>query len=190
VRGQPENGAPTRTQCFDYDALNRLSQAWTATDGCAAAPSPSTIGGVDSYWTSWEINSIGLRRAEVKHAIAGGADTTTTYNYPQSGSDAVRPHAVTSTITDGPLSDTSANYEYNAAGSVTNRGLPTGAQALTWDDNNRLASVTTETGTTGYLYDADGAQLIRTDPDTTTLYLPMQDIVRDNTTGALKGARY
>lgn len=190
VRGQPENGAPTRTQCFDYDALNRLAQAWTATDGCAAAASPSTVGGVDPYWTSWDISSIGLRRAEVRHAVAGGADTTTTYTYPRSGADAVRPHAVTGTVTNGPLGETSGTYEHNAVGGVTTRGLPTGAQSLTWDDNNRLASVTTGAGTTGYLYDADGSQLIRTDPGTTTLYLPMQDIVRDNATGALKGTRY
>jgi RHS repeat-associated protein len=190
VQGAPANGAPTRTQCFDYDALNRLTEAWTATDNCAAAPSTTTVGGVNPYWTSWTTNEIGLRQTEKRHAVGSGADTTTTYTYPESGENAVRPHALSSTTTEGPTGTTDTSYDYNAVGDVTNRDLPDGDQTLTWNENNRLASVTTPEGATSYVYDADGNQLVRSDPAKTTLYLPMQDIVRDSTTGTLTGTRY
>jgi len=41
------NGTTAETQCFAYDTLDRLTQAWTATDNCAADPSAnggSTVG--------------------------------------------------------------------------------------------------------------------------------------------------
>ncbi|MFI5618667.1 hypothetical protein [Streptomyces sp. NPDC051567] len=34
----PEASATTDTQCFAYDYMRRMSDAWTATDGCAAEP--------------------------------------------------------------------------------------------------------------------------------------------------------
>lgn len=187
VQGHPDNQAPTRTQCFDYDALNRLTQAWTATDNCLAAPSTANVGGVNPYWTTWDINEIGLRESEVRHGLGGATNTTTTYTYPTSGT---RPHALSGTSTVGPNGTSTTSYEYNTGGGVTTRDLPAGDQTLTWNENNRLASITTPTGTTGYVYDADGNQLVRADPDTTTLYLPMQEIVRNNSSGTVTGTRY
>jgi RHS repeat-associated protein len=189
-QGTVANGAPTRTQCFDYDPLNQLTEAWTATDDCAAAPSTANVGGVSPYWTSWDINEIGLRRSEVRHGVGGGANATTTYTYPASGADAVRPHALSSTTTVGPNGTRNTSYDYNAGGQITTRELPGGDQTLAWNENNRLASVTTSAGTTGYVYDADGNELVRNDPGKTTFFLPMQDIVRDNATGTLTGTRY
>jgi len=190
VQGDPNNDAPTRTQCFTYDALNRLTQAWTATNDCTTAPSTATVGGVTPYWTTWDIDKIGLRRSQTRHAVGGGQNTTTTYTYPASGADAVRPHALSSTTTTGPTGTSSTSYGYNAVGDVTTRELPTGDQTLTWNENNQVATITTPTSATAYTYDADGNQLIRSDPDTTTLYLPGQDIVRDNTSGIVTGTRY
>ncbi|MFL6052857.1 MAG: hypothetical protein ACJ72W_08075 [Actinoallomurus sp.] len=56
---ETRQGGATETQCFRYDTLDRLTQAWTATDKCAA--DPSTNGGAlvgdgiagGAYWTSW-----------------------------------------------------------------------------------------------------------------------------------------
>lgn len=151
------------------------------------APSTANVGGVSPYWTTWAINEIGLRENEVRHGLGGTTDTTTTYTYPTSGP---RPHALSGTTTAGPNGTSTTSYEYNDVGDVVSRDLPNGDQTLTWNENNRLASVTTPAGVTGYVYDADGNQLIRSDPDSTTLYLPMQEIVRNNTTGTLTGTRY
>jgi RHS repeat-associated protein len=186
--------APVRTQCFDYDVLNRLSQAWTATDQCAAAPSTGSgkvnVGGPTPYWTSWTFKPGGLRESETRHAVAGatGGDTTTVYHYPAAGG--VRPHALSGTTTTGPGGTTTATYGYDESGNTTSRDIPTGAQELKWDRNNRLASVITPRGATSYLYDADGGQLVRRDPGKVTLYLPNQELTRDTTTGVVTGTRY
>jgi RHS repeat-associated protein len=187
VQGQPQNGAATRTQCFGYDALNRLGQAWTATDDCAAAASPATVGGPNPYWTSWTFDPIGLRKTQVRHA--SGGDTTTTYTYPDSGPTAVRPHALSATSTTGPSGNTGTSYSYNEVGDTSTRTLPGGNQTLSWNENNRLASVTAPGGTTGYVYDADGNQLVRRDPGRTTLYLSTEEVSRDSG-GTITGTRY
>ena len=181
---------PVRTQCYTYDPLRRLTEAWTATDNCAAAPSTTTIGGPVPYWTSWSFNTGGLRSQQTKHALSGatGGDTVTNYIYPASG--AARPHSLSGATTTGPSGSTVSTYGYDESGNTTRRTLPTGEHTLNWDKNNRLDTVTSPAGTTKYLYDADGNQLIRRDPDKTTLYLPGQELTRDNTTGAVIGTRY
>ncbi|WP_237773866.1 polymorphic toxin-type HINT domain-containing protein [Actinosynnema sp. ALI-1.44] len=182
-------GSPTRTQCYQYDPLNRLSQAWTATDDCKNTPSPATVGGPKPYWMSWTFEPNGLRKQQTTHAVPGapGGDSVTIYTYPAVG--AKQPHTLTSTATTGPLAG-STGYTYDPSGNTLTRGLPSGNQALTWDQENRLATVTTPAGETSYTYDADGGQLIRRDLDKTTLYLPGQELVRDNKTGVVTGTRY
>ncbi|MBM7773222.1 RHS repeat-associated protein [Actinokineospora baliensis] len=180
VNARPAN---TRTQCFGYDSLNRLDNAWTATDGCAAQPSGSTVGGPDPYWTSWTFSAVGLRTGQTKHGIGQG-DTTTTYTYP--AANAARPHAVTSTSTTGPGGTVGASYGYDNAGNATTRG----AHTQTWNENGKLAQVQSPAGTTSYVYDADGNQLLRRDPGKVTLYLPGQEWARDTATGTITGTRY
>ncbi|WP_184920970.1 RHS repeat-associated core domain-containing protein [Saccharothrix ecbatanensis] len=189
----PEGRAPVRTQCYSYDALRRLDHAWTATDNCAASPSTTeghaNIGGPTPYWTSWTFEPGGLRTTQTQHALPGTTgDTTTTYAYPVKGSP--RPHSLTSATTTGPLGQTLSTYGYDQSGNTTRRTLPTGQQTLTWDKENRLDTVTSPEGTTKYVYDADGNQLIRRDPGKTTLYLPGQELTRNNATGAVTGTRY
>lgn len=171
-----------RTQCFDYDTLQRLTQAWTATDACAAAPSKLTIGKVDPYWLSWTFDSTGLRKTQVNHSLtADQQDKTTTYHYPAAGSP--RPHSLTST-SDG------TSYTYDGMGNTKTRKLPSGEQTLDWDYSNRLKTVTAPEGTTSYIYDADGNQLLRRDPDKTTFFAPGQDLVRNHESGIITGTRY
>jgi RHS repeat-associated protein len=190
VQGQPEDNAPTRTQCFGYDALARLTEAWTATDNCAAGTPNPKVGGVSPYWTSWSLDSIGRRLTQVKHALPGvpGGDITTTYNYPAAG--AGQPHRLDSTRTSGPTGITTTNYTYDQAGNTKTRVLPGGNQTLDWNENNRLAKIAGPAGDTTYVYDADGNQIIRRDPGKATLYLPGEEIVRDTASGTLTGTRY
>ncbi|MCP2270239.1 RHS repeat-associated core domain-containing protein [Actinokineospora diospyrosa] len=183
VNARPAN---TRTQCFGYDALRRLTQAWTATDACAAPVSSSTVGGPDPYWTSWTFDPTGLRTGQVKHGI-GQADTTTSYTYPAAGG--TRPHTLTSTATTGPGGSSSTSYGYDGSGNTTTRTVGA-THTLTWNENNKLAKVQSPAGDTTYVYDADGNKLVRREPGKTILYLPGQEFARDNATGTVVGTRY
>ncbi|MBM7774692.1 RHS repeat-associated protein [Actinokineospora baliensis] len=181
----------TRTQCFGYDALNRLSTAWTATDGCAGQPSTTpgatNVGGPDPYWTSWTFTANGLRTGQTRHGI-GQADTTTTYTYPAAAG--ARPHALTSTSTTGPGGNTGSSFAYDNAGNTTSRDINGTVHTLTWTENNRLKRVQSPAGDTTYTYDADGNQLVRREPGKVILYLPGQEFARDTATGTITGTRY
>jgi RHS repeat-associated protein len=187
-------GTADDTQCFGYDGLGELAQAWTATDGCAANPATNgnaTVGStLAPYWTTWAFDAAGDRSSQIQHALPGstGGDTTTTYTYPAAG--AAQPHTLTSTATTGPGAG-STNYGYDAAGNTTARSTPSdGSQTLNWDEGNRLTSVAVGTTSTSYVYDADGNQLMRKDPGKTTLYLGDTELVLDTTTGTVTGTRY
>jgi RHS repeat-associated protein len=154
-------------QCFDYDQLRRLTQAWTPSSGdCTAAPTVSGLGGPAPYWQSWTFDTSGNRRTAVGHA---GTDTTATYTYPAAGG--ARPHGLDRVDYTGAVTRTDS-YGYDDAGNTTSRP----GQTLTWDPEGHLATAADTTGTTSFVYDADGTRLIRKDPGGKTLYLPGQEI--------------
>ncbi|WP_285491710.1 hypothetical protein, partial [Amycolatopsis taiwanensis] len=62
IADTPEVAAPD-TQCFTYDHLQRLTEAWTPASGnCANARSVTGLGGAAPYWTSWTFDQTGNRR--------------------------------------------------------------------------------------------------------------------------------
>jgi RHS repeat-associated protein len=193
-----QNGSATvDTQCFTYDYATRLSGAWTATDNCAATPTSqnsSTVGGPNPYWQSWTYDAAGDRTTEVDHDTTGAPtrDTSTNYTYPAASSATDQPHTLTSTTATGPgATANTASYTYDAAGNTTAiTGGATGDEALTWTDQDQLATDSTINGTTNYVYDADGNLLVRRDPGQTTLFLGDEQIVRNTTTGVVTGTRY
>ena len=158
-------------QCFGYDNLSRLTDAWTPAGGdCAAARSVALLGGPAAYWHTWAYDATGNRTRQTVHAAAG--DAVTNYAYPAPGSTSVRPHAVT-----GTTGATTGGYTYDNTGNMLTRPGPAAAtQTLTWDAEGHLDTSTDATGQTAYLYDADGNRLIRRDPTGRTLYLPGQEI--------------
>jgi RHS repeat-associated protein len=182
-------GATSETQCFGYDELDRLKQAWTATDSCAAAPTGAAHAQVGdaitggAYWTDWSFDALGNRASQVEHSTTGGADTTTTYTYNGNGKN--QPHTLTA-ATGG------TTLQYDTTGNTTGRTTTaSGNQTLTWDDAGRLNKITGGTaGTSSYVYDADGNVLLQKDPGTTTLYLPGQQIALNTTTGTATSTRY
>ncbi|WP_316529305.1 RHS repeat domain-containing protein [Kitasatospora brasiliensis] len=181
-------GATSETQCFTYDQLDRLTQAWTATDSCAATPTTAAHSQVGdavtggAYWTDWAFDALGNRTRQVEHSTTGGADTTTTYTYNGNGKN--QPHTLTS-ATGG------TSLEYDTAGNTTKRvTTANGTQTLAWDDAGRLSSVKGGTaGDTTYVYDADGKVLLQKDPGSTILYLPGQQFTLTGA-GAVTGTRY
>ncbi|MFI9561596.1 RHS repeat-associated core domain-containing protein [Nonomuraea endophytica] len=161
----------TDTQCFTYDHLRRMNEAWTEGDTtCSFSPSGGAVGGIQPYWHSYTYDATGNRTKETQHGIAGAADTVRTYTYPASGQGQ---HRLTSVDQAGAAGARTDTFTYDAAGNTTTRKIGTAAaQTLTWDLEGRLEKVTDGTKTSTYLYDATGNRLLRRDGTITTLYLP------------------
>ncbi|MFI6546307.1 RHS repeat-associated core domain-containing protein [Streptomyces prunicolor] len=158
-------------QCYRYDGHDRLSEAWTATDGCSADPSTAVLGGPAPYWQSFHYDDLGNRDTQTNHATAaGGSDTTTSFVYPPKGT--AQAHTLTSSSTVTGATTTTNSYTYDAAGNTHTRTLDGKTQRLDWDSEGHLAKVTNADGSSAsYLYDADGNRLLTRDDSGTTLYL-------------------
>ncbi|MGW4935414.1 polymorphic toxin-type HINT domain-containing protein [Streptomyces sp. NPDC004166] len=188
--------AAPETQCYQYDQLDRLTQAWTATDACSATPTTSShtqvgdlLAGGTAYWTSWDFDALGQRQHQVEHSTTGGTDTTTSYTYNYNGNGTVQPHALASTQDSG-ASNATTSYAYDKAGNTTGRNtIASGNQTLAWNEAGQLTQVSGgKSGTTSYIYGADGNVLLQTDPSSTTLYLPGEQLTLTGTTTT--GVRY
>ncbi|GCD42220.1 polymorphic toxin-type HINT domain-containing protein [Streptomyces paromomycinus] len=167
----PDAGQPD-TQCFTHDALRRMTGAWTATDGCAAAPSKATVGGPQPYWHSYQYDAVGNRTQLVEHDTGGdpAKDVTRSYSYPGQGKD--QPRTLTKAETKGPQGTSASTYAYDAAGNMTLRQVGGNIQKLSYDTEGNLAKITEGDKSTENLYDADGERLIHRAADgSTTLYL-------------------
>ncbi|GII22529.1 RHS repeat domain-containing protein [Planosporangium mesophilum] len=188
--------SPTETQCYSYDGLARLTQAWTATDNCAATPTPTdhstvgdSLGAASAYWTTWSFDALGNRKDQTQHNLTGGTDTTTSYTY--NGNNTNQPHTLTATNSTG-ASTASTSYGYDVAGNMTARTTPSqGSQTLTWNEASKLTAVTGGTaGNSSFKYDPDGNLLAQNDPGKTILYLPGQQLSLDTASGTVTGTRY
>jgi RHS repeat-associated protein len=169
-------------ECFKYDGLRELTEAWTTTAAaCQSIPSQAIVNGADPYWTSYTYNmTTGNRTTETKHATAG--NTTRTYTYPASGSTSVRPHTVTSVAITGAATGTDT-YTYGNSGNTATRNIAgSPGQTLTWDNEGLLKTITDTSGTTEYTYDPDGNQLFAVDPQGATVYLPGFELRKQGST--------
>ena len=178
-------GGERDKQCFSYDHLRRLTQAWTPLSyDCGQARSAQQLGGPAPYWQSFDYGSptsasgrVGNRLGLTEHTSAG--EVATTYTHPTQGAAypvgtsrrGSQPHAVTQ----AQLTDTNGTviwgYSYDDAGNMTSRPGPSGQQDLQWDAEGKLASISDSSGTTTYVYDASGNRLLAKGPEGSTLYL-------------------
>ncbi|MFD5054709.1 RHS repeat-associated core domain-containing protein [Streptomyces tendae] len=145
------------TQCFTYDAHQRLAAAWTpASQKCADAPSADSLSGPAPYWTDYTYNTAGQRATETEHTAT--ATTRTTYCY----TDADQPHTLTGTTTNDCAAPHSS-YAYDSAGNTTGRpGVgDEGSQDLAWSEEGKLSRLTEDDRSTDYLYGTDGTLLVR-----------------------------
>ncbi|MEV6802614.1 RHS repeat-associated core domain-containing protein [Micromonospora rifamycinica] len=189
IADAPSGGQTPDTECYRYDYLRRLTNAWTPTSNdCAADPTVAGLGGPASYWHSYTYDSTGNRTEEIQH---GTTSTTRTYTYPAPGGAAGnKPHAVTKIDTVGATTKTDT-YTYDQVGNTKTRPGGATGQTLNWNNEGQLATVTDSTGATNHLYDAGGNRLIRRDPTgTATLYLPGGIEVRKPATGNATCTRY
>jgi RHS repeat-associated protein len=192
--------APVEQQCYDYDALDRLTEAYTAaapTSGGScpndpAAAGNSAVGGPEPYWTSWTFDQLGQRTGQDQHALAGqGADSDTSYTYGQTG----HAHALNSVSTTGPAGTTNlTGYVYDNDGNATTYPSSGGAgtQTLGWQRGALVSDITASGDHITQVDDADGDQLITRDSstDTDTLYLSGEQVAYNTATGASVGTRY
>ncbi|MGW1061187.1 RHS repeat-associated core domain-containing protein [Micromonospora rubida] len=176
------------TQCFRYDYLRRATEAWTPGSGdCAAALTAAGLGGPAPYWHSWTFDKTGNRTSETR-TNQNGARTTSAYTYPAVGQ--AKPHAVSKVTTTGPDgSQQVEDFDYDAAGNMTTRKKGTTQQAITWDQEGNVGSITKNGVTTSFLYDAGGNRLIRRDSTGTTLYLGETEL-HLALNGTVTGTRY
>ncbi|MGW4743528.1 polymorphic toxin-type HINT domain-containing protein [Streptomyces sp. NPDC004290] len=147
--------SPAETQCFAYDGHRRLVEAWSpGSRNCDDARNASSLSGPAPYWTSYTYNQSGQRATETVHQAGG--DTKTTYCYRGN-----QPHVLTGTSTVANCTTPARSYTYDAAGNTTKRPGKTGVQDLSWSPEDKLTKLTESGKSTDYLYDADGALLIR-----------------------------
>lgn len=183
-------GGVRDTQCFTYDHLRRLTEAWTPQSSVCGAPGDGPLGGAQPYWQSFGYGAatdpsgrLGNRLSKTEHGAGGSTVTSTlSYNpqgasYPAAGSRrGSQPHAVTQVSETNGGSTTVWGYTHDDAGNMRTRPGPGGQQILDWDAEGHLAKVTEAGLTTSYVYDAEGQRLLAKDPQGTTLYLGMMEL--------------
>lgn len=179
----------TDRQCFAYDGLRELIQAWSTADSACPATAGADLGGPAPYWQTFSYDAVGNRTGQTQHGIGGAGDTTITETYPAART--TQPHSVQTIATTTPNGSTStAAYTYDALGDTTGRPIPDGSnQALTWNANGDLGSVTTDGSAENYVYDAADKLLISKSRSGATLYLASGEVHAD-AAGNLSGSRY
>lgn len=185
-------GGARDVQCFDYDDLRRLTQAWAtdndATDPCAGGPSGTGVDGPAPYHHSYTYDSTGNRQVETLHGIGGAADVVRTYTSPNAKQP--QPHRLDQVVENTAGGDRLYTYKYDNAGNTTERDLVGQKQTLTWDAEGNLESSSENGQATTYLYTAEGNRFLRKEPGATTVYLPGMELRLNNTTRVVDGTRY
>ena len=188
------SASTSETQCYTYTTQQQLSQAWTATDNCAATPTTAShatvgdaLGTASEYNQTYTYNAAGERTQMTALDPATGTYATTSSTY-----SPTQPTALTATATTGAVTG-STSYAYNADGQQATRDTPAGNQTLTWNNTGQLTTVTAGSTTqASYVYNPDGSLLSQTNgtttTTTTTLYLPGEQITDAN--GTITGIRY
>ncbi|MFE0632520.1 RHS repeat-associated core domain-containing protein [Streptomyces sp. NPDC058864] len=180
----------TDNQCFRYDHLGRLTEAWAqGTTGCSTTAG-SLLGGPAPYWQSYTYDVTGNRLTETQHDPAGNSaqDVKRTYAYP--AAKTARPHALLQVTTKTPNTTEVDSYTYDTVGNTHTRTIGGDTQTLDWDAEGHLAKVTEGSKTTSYVYDADGNRLIRRTDSETTLYLGSTELTLTKGASAAKATRY
>ena len=164
-----QNASATDTQCFTYDYLGRLTNAWTDTAGTTTKAAPSvpgiggcnnatgpgtsagkpTVGGPSPYWQSYSYDATGNRTGLVQHDATGNTanDTTTTQTFgaPKSmNTPTSAPN--TGGGTGGPHGLLTASTK-SASGTVTS--------SYQYDASGNTTSVTDTTGTTNLTWNGE-----------------------------------
>ncbi|MFJ4916995.1 polymorphic toxin-type HINT domain-containing protein [Streptomyces sp. NPDC088726] len=201
------DGGTRDVQCFRYDGLRQMTDAWTSNvtpnkavgtgsteAACASAPATANVGGTAPYWSTYGFDTLGNRTSETDYGVNGSATSTKSYVYGENGEG---PHQLTTEVVDSTATSTtpavklSNTYSYDSTGNTEQRVLNGDTQKLNWDKQGELTKVTNAGGaTTDYVYDAAGSRLLSKTADETTFYLPGMELHLKRSTGAVTGSRY
>ncbi|MET8701154.1 DUF5615 family PIN-like protein [Kitasatospora sp. NPDC004723] len=188
------------------------STAVPGTGGCdnangpaAVSPGGRTVGGPAPYWNTYSYDAAGNRTGLVQHDITGNSlnDTTTTSVFgaagtrntpttaPNTGGGTGGPHALLSSVTNGPAGSRTTRYQYDAVGNTTAITDTSGTTGLAWNAEGKPTTVskTGTAGSTSYVYDADGNQLVRHSPGKTTILVGSDELTLDTATQATTNTR-
>ncbi|MFV2126352.1 RHS repeat-associated core domain-containing protein [Micromonospora sp. LOL_013] len=175
-------GVADQAECFTYDHLRRLTQAWTETTPTCTTPQRT---GADPYRQAFTYDTTGNRLTATTWSATGS--TTATSTYPTPGSP--QPHAVTAVDHTCETTGTDT-YAYTTGGHTQTRTVDGVTQTLTWDEEGHLATTTEPGLDTTNIYDASGNRLIRRDTTGTTLYLGHTELRRTASNGQIDGTRH
>ncbi|MFJ4679766.1 polymorphic toxin-type HINT domain-containing protein [Kitasatospora sp. NPDC088783] len=178
--------------------------------GCTDATEPTAltasarIGGPAPYWQSYSYDLTGNRTGMVQHDPTGAVvrDKTVAQTFgpaantpsadPATGGGTGGPHALLTSTTSVNGTRSTAAYTYDALGNTSSITDTSGTKTLTWNTQGKLTKVhdTGASGDTGYVYDADGSQLIRRTPGKVTVNLGSDEVTLDTATDQLSDTRY
>jgi RHS repeat-associated protein len=186
-------------------SVPNIGQCTNSSPTNGAPTGKTTVGGPAPYWTSYSYDATGNRTGNVQHDPGGdttkNVSTTQTFapvgqdNTPTAASNAGGgtggPHALLSTSSTGPGNPGATSYQYDAIGDTTAITGVSGTTAFTWTPEDQLASATPtqSAGTTTYVYDADGNQLLRRDPGKTTLTIGGDELVLNTSSNTVTDTR-
>jgi len=193
-------------QCFSNDGYGRLTEAWTPkTNDCSTAGrTTANLGGAAPYWTSFTYTAASQRDTQTTHTASGNTVAKYGYGTATCTGAVKRPHTL-STVANTPSGGATSTTTYGCdqAGDTTSRPGVQAQQTLTWNAENRLSRATEPAvGTkaakdTTYVYDADGALLIRRPTNNvgeSVLFLGATEVhstkASSTATPVVKGQRY
>ncbi|MET9701222.1 ricin-type beta-trefoil lectin domain protein [Streptomyces sp. NPDC006529] len=172
-------GGRNDRQCYAYDPMGQLTQAWTGKTESCTGPSlndvtPGPDG--DGYWQSYSFDAIGNRTKLVDHDLTNASlddEYTYTYGVTVTGNGTqptttTQPHALTKvdavTRKPGSTINSQSTYGYDTSGNTTRRTLGGDTQTLDWDRRNKVTSATSPgigagavTGLAGKCLDIDNS---------------------------------
>ncbi|GAA2833262.1 RHS repeat-associated core domain-containing protein [Kitasatospora paracochleata] len=157
-----QSGTATDLQCFTYDYLSRLTNAWTDTAGTTTAAAPSvpgvgtctnaggpavvngkpTVGGPSPYWQTYGYDATGNRASLVQHDAGGDTakDITTTQTF--------NPAKTVNTKTSAPNTGGGTGGPHALMSTSTKSGGNTASTTYQYDAMGNTTAVTDTTGTT------------------------------------------
>lgn len=175
------------TQCFQYDYLQRLTDAWAqagASGVCAAEPSAGAVGGPRAYGSSYEYDVVGNRKSETKWTPTGSVEK----KYAYSREAEAGPHELTGVSSTGGAATA---FTYDQAGFTTGIDRGRKVDVLNWAPTGRLETITSDEGTAKFIDNADGQRILRADANgDLTAWVAGYELTYKKATGAVEATRY
>jgi RHS repeat-associated protein len=208
-----QDGTGTDLQCYGYDHLGELINAWTDNGGLTTQPDPSipdighcttqttpdttptaaNLGGPAPYWQTYGYNTAGDRTSENDHDVSGNTanDLTRIFHYNNAGAA----NELSDQQHGAPSNLVTDSYTYFPNGDTKTRTIAgQSAQTFTYTAQDQTAAISDGSGNAStYTYDAAGGLLLQSDigknSGTVTLYLAGEQLTLNTTTSTVTGTR-